>query len=29
MTHPKFIGALADLSPAAAERVAKVAEALS
>jgi hypothetical protein len=29
MTHPKFVGALTDLSPAAAERVAKVAEALS
>jgi hypothetical protein len=29
MTHPKFVGTLADLSPAAAERVAKVADALS
>ena len=29
MTHPKFVGTLADLHPAAAERVAKVAEALS
>jgi hypothetical protein len=29
MTHPKFVGTLTDLNPAAAERVAKVAEALS
>ena len=29
MTHPKFVGTLTDLNPAAAARVAKVAEALS